>query len=276
MITQSRPTSNGRRHSSYLSSTKYSTKKPLKALSKIKSKITGRNNQGKITIRHRGGAQKRKLRLIDFRRNKIDVMGKVVSIEYDPNRSADIALINYIDGDKRYILAPDGMVVGHEVMSGNNAEIKPGNSLPLRKIPLGTPIHNIELTPGKGGQMVRGAGTAAVLQSKEGNFAQVLLPSKELRLISLDCRATIGQVSNQEHKIIKYGKAGRRRNMGWRPSVRGVAMHPAAHPHGGGEGRSGIGMKAPKTPWGKKALGKKTRKRKKYSNRYIIRDRRSK
>lgn len=276
MIIKTKPTSNGRRHSSYISSKKYSTKKPLKALSKIKSKITGRNNQGKITIRHRGGAQKRKLRQIDFRRNKFEVVGKVVSIEYDPNRSADIALINYADGDKRYILAPDGMVVGHEIVSSDKAEIKAGNSLPLRVIPLGTPIHNIELTPGKGGQMVRGAGTAAIIQSKEGKFAQVLLPSKELRLISLDSRATIGQVSNQEHKIIKYGKAGRRRHMGWRPSVRGVAMHPAAHPHGGGEGRSGIGMKAPKTPWGKKALGKKTRKLKKYSNRYIIRDRRSK
>ncbi len=275
MITQSRPTSNGTRHASYISSKKYSTKKPHKGLSRIKSKITGRNNQGKITIRHRGGASKRKLRLLDFRRDKIDVVGKVVSIEYDPNRSADIALITYVDGEKRYILSPDGLLVGHEVVSGSQADIKPGNSLPLRDIPLGTPIHNIELTPGKGGQMVRGAGTAATVQSKEGKFAQVLLPSKELRLISLDCRATIGQVSNQEHKIITYGKAGRRRRMGWRPTVRGVAMHPAAHPHGGGEGRSGIGMKAPKTPWGKKALGKKTRKLKKYSNRYIIRDRRS-
>jgi len=271
-----RPTTPGRRHASVLVNETLTTDKPLKSLTTFKRKINGRNNAGKITIRHRGGAQKRKLRLIDFKRDKREIPGKVSTIEYDPNRTANIALIVYPDGEKRYILAPDGLHVGKQIMAGEAAEIEVGNALPLKNIPIGTAIHNIEIQPGKGGKMVRGAGTAAYIQSKEEKFVSVLLPSKEVRLIPLDAYATIGQVSNQERKEISLGKAGRKRHMGWRPTVRGIAMAPNAHPHGGGEGRSGIGMKAPKTPWGKKALGKKTRSKRQYSNQYIVKDKRQK
>ncbi len=251
-------------------------KKPEKSLLRILKKTAGRNSYGRITVRHRGGGHKRYYRLIDFKRDKFDIQGRVVALEYDPNRSATIALIQYPDGDKRYILAPDKLKRGDFVMAGEKAPIKEGNALPLSRIPVGMPIHNLELKPGSGGKLVRGAGTAAFIQVKEGKYASVKLPSGEMRLINARCFATIGQVSNLDHKNQKLGKAGRRRHLGWRPAVRGVAMHPGAHPHGGGEGRSGIGMKSPKTPWGKKALGKKTRKRRKYSNKYIIKDRRSK
>lgn len=251
-------------------------KEPEKKLIKILPKHSGRNANGKVTVRHRGGRQKRFWREIDFKREKKDMEAKVVSIEYDPNRSANIALLHYKDGEKRYILAPEGLKIGSTVVSSKKAKVEVGNSLPLRKIPIGVPIHNLELTPGKGGQLVRGAGTAAVIQSKEGDMAIVKLPSKEVRKIALDCFATVGQVGNIHKKNIKLGKAGRKRLLGFRPAVRGVAMHPGAHPHGGGEGRSGIGMPSPKSPWGKKTLGKKTRKKKKYSDKYIVKDRRRK
>lgn len=275
-VTLVNPTSPGRRHHRRLGGSLFTTSTPHQPLTRIKSKITGRNNSGKITVRHRGGGEKRRLRLIDFKRTKLDIPGKVVSLEYDPNRSANIALVSYNDGDKRYLLAPDGLQIGHLIMAGSQADVLPGNALPLSAIPVGTPIHNLELRPGKGGQLVRGAGAAAYIQSKEPRFAAVLLPSKEIRLISLDCYATIGQVSNPEWKTLTQGKAGRRRHRGFRPTVRGTAQHPDSHPHGGGEGRSGIGLVAPKTPWGKRTLGKKTRKRNKYSNHLIIKDRRRK
>ncbi len=270
-----RPTSAGFRHRSVLPSQRITKARPEKSLlaGPIK-KHSGRNNLGQVTIRHRGGGHKRRLRLIDWQRNKLNLAGKVIAIEYDPNRSADLALIHYPDGDKRYIIAPHEMKVGDTVISSDKADIKSGNSLPLRHIPIGTPIHNLEITPGKGGQLVRGAGSQAFIQSKEHGFATVLLPSKEIRLLRLDCRATIGQVTNPEFRTLKLGKAGRKRHMGWRPTVRGVAMHPDAHPHGGGEGRSGIGMPSPKSPWGKPTLGKKTRRLKRYSHKYIIKHRR--
>lgn len=250
--------------------------RPLKKLSKNLHKHSGRNSSGKITTRHRGGRQKRYYRIIDFKRDKKNIEGKVATIEYDPNRSANIALVFYADGDKRYILAPNGLKIDTIVVCGENVPQKIGNCLPLKKIRIGTLVHNIELNPGKGGQIVRGAGTAAILQSKEDKLAVLKLPSGEVRKINLDCYATIGTVGNIHVKNIKIGKAGRKRLMGFRPSVRGVAMHPAAHPHGGGEGRSGIGMPSPKSPWGKRTLGKKTRKKKKYSDKYIIKDRRKK
>jgi len=270
------PTTAGRRHASFIKKTGLTRKRPLKALTGIKRKINGRNNTGQITVRHRGGAHKRLLRDIDFKRNKREMEAKVVSLEYDPNRSANIALLIYPDGDKRYILAPDGLKVDSKVLTAEMTDIEPGNSMPLRNIPVGTPIHNLELIPGKGGQIVRSAGSSATIQSKEEKFASVLLPSKEIRLIPLDAYATIGQVSNIEWKTRSLGKAGRKRHMGWRPTVRGVAQHPNSHPHGGGEGRSGVGMKAPKTPWGKRTLGVKTRNKRKYSNKYIVKDRRKK
>jgi large subunit ribosomal protein L2 len=270
------PTSPGTRHKSAVKRV-LSRVKPEKSLLKPKNKITGRNNRGVITIRHRGGGEKRHLRIIDFKRaEKSGVMGKVDSIQYDPNRSANLALVIYADGDKRYILAPKGLMAGDPVMVGEAAEIKPGNALPLRHIPIGTPIHNLEIRPGKGGQMVRGAGVAATIQSKEGNTAAVLLPSKEVRLFSLDAYATIGQVGNDEHGSISLGKAGRKRHLGRRPQVRGSAMNPKDHPHGGGEGRSGVGLKAPKTPWGKRTMGVITRNKRKYSKRVIIKSRRQK
>lgn len=241
---------------------------------KILGKKSGRNARGKITVRHRGGREKRFLREIDFKRDKRDIPAKVVSIEYDPNRGADIALITYADGEKRYILALEGLKVGDEIMAGEKAEIKVGHALPLARIPVGTIIHNIELKPGKGGQIVRGAGTGAVLMGKEEKYAVVQLPSGEQRKLQLNCYATIGQVGNANLKTRILGKAGRRRHLGIRPTVRGVAQHPAAHPHGGGEGKSGIGMPSPKSPWGKPTLGKRTRKKKKYSDKWIIKRKR--
>ena len=260
----------GQRFASYLETKSLTKKKPEKRLRRILAKKSGRNASGKITTRHRGGRQKRFLRQIDFKREKHDIPAKVVTIEYDPNRGADIALLVYPDGEKRYILAPDKLKIGEELMAGEKSEIKPGNALPLKKIPVGTVIHNVELTPGKGGQVVRGAGTGAIVQSREGGFVVLKLPSGEARKVKENCFATIGQVSRPELKTRKLGKAGRRRLMGWRPAVRGVAMHPGAHPHGGGTGQAGIGMPSPKSPWGKKTLGKKTRKRKKYSDKLIV------
>jgi len=235
-------------------------------------KKAGRNVRGKITVRHRGGGHKRRYRIIDFKRDKAGVPARVASIEYDPNRSARIALLVYADGEKRYIIAPLGLMVGDTVMSGPEAEIRVGNALPLANIPAGTLIHNIELQPGKGGQLVRSAGTSAQLMAKEGNYAHVRLPSGEVRLIHQRCMATIGQVGNTDHGHIKLGKAGRKRHLGWRPAVRGSAMSPRDHPHGGGEGRTPIGMPSPKSPWGKPTLGKKTR-RNKSTDKWIVRRR---
>jgi large subunit ribosomal protein L2 len=247
-------------------------KEPERRLIVPLKKHAGRNFQGRITVRHRGGGTKRFYRIIDFRRNKDGVPGKVAALEYDPNRSAHIALIHYADGDKRYILAPHGLSVGDKVESGEQADIKVGNTLPLRNIPVGTIIHNIELKPGKGGQLARAAGATAQLMAKEGDYAHVRLPSGEVRLIHLDCRATIGQVGNLDHENVVIGKAGRNRWLGIRPSVRGVVMNPVDHPHGGGEGKSPIG-RHPVTPWGKPALGVKTRKKNKPSNKLIIKRR---
>jgi len=246
--------------------------KPEKSLLAPLKKKAGRNNQGRITVRHRAGGAKRRLRIIDFKRDKIGVPGRVSAIVYDPNRSSRIALIFYADGDKRYILAPQGLSVGDTVQAGGDAEIRPGNALPLSALPTGTMVHNIELRSGKGGQLVRSAGGAAQLLAKEGDHATIRLPSGEMRLVRRECMATIGQVGNAEHQGISLGKAGRKRWLGWRPTVRGSAMSPRDHPHGGGEGRSPIGMPGPKTPWGKPALGYRTRK-KKASDRLIVRRR---
>jgi large subunit ribosomal protein L2 len=247
---------------------------PEKSLVRPVRKNAGRNSQGKITVRHRGGGSKRQYRIIDFKRNKPGVPGKVMSIEYDPNRTARIALIYYRDGEKRYILAPIGLEVGATVESGPDADIKPGNNLPLRNIPTGTQVHNLELTPGKGGQLVRGAGTAAQVLAREGGHVLVRLPSGEMRRMLATCQATVGQVSNTDHKNISWGKAGKTRYRGRRPQVRGVSMSPRDHPHGGGEGRSPIGMPGPKTPWGKPALGYRTRSKKKSSTKMVVRRRR--
>ncbi len=257
-----RPTSPGRRGMTGATFEEITKEKPEKSLLLPLKKKAGRNSQGRITVRHRGGGAKRKLRIIDFKRDKLGVPGRVAAIEYDPNRSANIALIYYADGEKRYILAPSELSVGDTIKSGADAEIKPGNALPLRLIPSGTLIHNIELERGRGAQLVRSAGAAAQLMIKEGDYALVRLPSSEVRRIRIDCSATIGQVGNVDHQSINLGKAGRKRWMGWRPTVRGSAMTPRDHPHGGGEGRSPIGMPGPKTPWGKPALGYRTRKRK--------------
>jgi len=270
-----RPTSPGRRGATGATFEEITKSKPEKSLTLPLKKRAGRNNQGRITVRHRGGGAKRKLRIIDFKRNKPGVPGRVAAIEYDPNRSARIALIYYADGDKRYILAPLGLSVGDIIQSGDDAEIKPGNSLPLRQIPTGTMIHNIELQPGKGGQMVRSAGLAAQLVAVEGEYALLRLPSGESRRVRSNCSATVGQVGNVDHQGIKLGKAGRKRWRGWRPTVRGSAMTPRDHPHGGGEGRSPIGLPGPKTPWGKPALGYKTRKPK-ASDKMIVKRRGSK
>ncbi len=234
-----------------------------------KNKSGGRNATGRITVRHIGGGNRRKYRIIDFKRNKDNIPAKVASIEYDPNRSANIALLVYADGEKRYIIAPVGLQKGDTVMSGENADIKTGNTLPMEKIPVGTVIHNIEMHPGKGGQIARSAGNSAQLMAKEGKYATLRLPSGEMRYLPIKCRATIGQVGNLEHEIVSLGKAGRKRHMGVRPTVRGVVMNPCDHPHGGGEGKSPIGMPSPVTPWGKPALGYKTRKKNK-SNKFII------
>jgi len=267
-----RPTSPGRRGMSVSDFEEITRSTPERSLLRPVQKQAGRNNEGRVTVRHRGGGHKRRYRVIDFKRDKLGVPGRVDSIEYDPNRSARIALVVYADGDKRYILAPLGLLVGARIMAGPQAEVRVGNALPLRSIPLGTMVHNIELQPGRGGQLARSAGTAAQLMAKEDEYAQVRLPSGEVRRVLLVCMATIGQVGNTEHANLNLGKAGRRRWMGWRPAVRGVAMEPNSHPHGGGEGRSPVGMPGPKTPWGKPALGYKTRT-KKPSDKYIVRKR---
>ena len=246
---------------------------PEKSLLAKKNKTAGRNSQGKITVRHIGGGNRQKYRVIDFKRMKDDIPAKVAAIEYDPNRTANIALLNYADGEKAYIIAPVGLKVGDELMNGANAEIKVGNCLPLENIPVGTEIHNIELYPGKGAQLVRSAGNSAQLMAKEGKYATLRLPSGEMRLVPIVCRATIGQVGNIEHGLVNIGKAGRKRHMGIRPTVRGSVMNPNDHPHGGGEGRAPIGRSGPSTPWGKPALGLKTRKKNKQSNKYIVRTR---
>ena len=247
-------------------------KTPEKSLVESVKKNAGRNNQGKITVRHHGGGNRRKYRLVDFRRIKDGIPAKVIGIEYDPNRTANIALICYADGEKSYILAPQGLTDGMTVMNGEKAEIRVGNCLPLSAIPVGTQVHNIELKPGKGGQMVRSAGTSAQLMAKEGKYATLRLPSGEMRMVTLECRATIGVIGNIDHNLINYGKAGRKRHMGIRPTVRGSVMNPNDHPHGGGEGKAPIGRPGPSTPWGKPALGYKTRK-KKASDKLIVRRR---
>ena len=271
-IKQFKPTSPGRRGATGPSFDEITRSRPEKALLKPKKRTGGRNNQGRISVRHRGGGAKRRLRTIDFKRDKYGIPGRVATIEYDPNRSARIALIHYVDGEKRYIICPVGLSVNDNVMSGPEAEIKPGNALPLKNIPSGTMIHNLELHKGKGGQMVRGAGVSAQLLAREENYALVRLPSGETRRIFAECMATVGQVGNPEHSQIKLGKAGRKRLMGRRPHVRGTVMNPRDHPHGGGEGRAPIGMPGPKTPWGKPALGYRTRRRKD-TNKYIVRRR---
>ena len=246
---------------------------PEKSLLAPKSRQAGRNNQGKITVRHRGGGAKKKYRIIDFKRNKDGIAATVVGIEYDPNRTANIALICYEDGEKAYILAPEGLKDGMKVMNGPEAEVRVGNCLPLSEIPVGTQIHNIELYPGKGGQLVRSAGNSAQLMAKEGKYATLRLPSGEMRMVPITCRASVGVVGNGDHSLINVGKAGRKRHMGFRPTVRGSVMNPNDHPHGGGEGKTGIGRPGPSTPWGKPALGLKTRKKNKSSNKLIVRRR---
>jgi len=265
-----KPTSPARRFMSVLSYDELSKVAPEKSLTTDLRHRAGRNNQGKITVRHQGGGARRKYRIIDFRRNKDNIPAKVTTIEYDPNRTCFIALLVYADGEKRYILAPLGLKVGDTVFSGPEADIKPGNCLPIANIPVGTLIHNVELKPGKGGQMVRSAGVAAQLMAKEGAYAQVRLPSGEVRKVLMTCRATVGTVGNTDHENVRIGKAGRSRHMGIRPSVRGVVMNPVDHPHGGGEGRSPVGMPAPMSPWGKPTQGVKTRKHRKYSDKMIV------
>jgi large subunit ribosomal protein L2 len=252
------------------------TDKPEKSLTVTLKKHSGRNVRGKITVRHRGGGTRHRYRIIDFKRNKDGIPGKVTTIEYDPNRSANIALIVYADGEKRYIIAPNKLKVGETIFSGPDVDIQTGNALPLANIPVGTIVHCIEMKPGKGAQMVRAAGNGAQLMAKEDNYAQVRLPSGEVRRIRIECRATIGEVGNLDHENIKIGKAGRKRHMGWRPTVRGSVMNPNDHPHGGGEGKAGIGRVGPVTPWGKPALGYKTRKKNKPSDKYIVKRRNKK
>ena len=271
-LKQYRPTSPGRRGMTGSSFEEITKSKPEKSLLAPKKRKAGRSNQGKITVRHRGGGAKRRLRILDFKRDKPGVPGRVAAIEYDPNRSARIALIHYADGDKRYILAPNELKVDDTIKSGPDAEVKPGNALPMKNIPTGTMIHNIEMEVGKGGQLVRSAGVAAQLMAKEGKYALVRLPSGEMRRLSIECLATIGQVGNVDHRSVNLGKAGRKRWLGWRPTVRGSAMNPSDHPHGGGEGRAPIGLPGPKTPWGKPALGYRTRKAK-ASDRMIVKRR---
>ncbi len=272
-IKKYKATTNGRRHMSTLVFDEITTSTPEKSLLTTLNKKSGRNNQGKITVRHQGGGHKRKYRIIDFKRNKDGIVGRVATIEYDPNRSANIALINYVDGEKRYILAPEGLKVGMEVLSGETADIKVGHCLALKDIPVGTVIHNIEMKPGKGGQLVRSAGTSAQILGREEKYVLVRLQSGEVRLILGECRATIGTVGNADHELVNIGKAGRTRWLGKRPTVRGSVMNPNDHPHGGGEGRTPIGRKTPVTPWGKPALGLKTRNKKKASSKLIIRGR---
>lgn len=275
-IKKYKPTSNGRRNMTSSDFAEITTNKPEKSLLAPKTRKAGRNNQGKITVRHHGGGHKKQYRIIDFKRNKDDIPGRVATIEYDPNRSANIALINYADGEKRYILAPKGLEVGQVIVSGPESDIKVGNALPLINIPMGTTIHNIEMKPGKGGQLVRSAGTSAQILGREERYVLVRLASGEVRKVLSTCRATIGEVGNGEHSLVTIGKAGRTRHMGVRPTVRGSAMNPVDHPHGGGEGRTPIGRIAPMTPWGKKAMGVKTRKSKKSSTKLIVRRRNDK
>ena len=271
-----KPVTNGRRNMTSLTYEEITTNKPEKSLVAKKSKNGGRNNQGVITTRHHGGGHKQKYRIIDFKRNKDNIPGKVATIEYDPNRSANIALINYVDGEKRYILAPKGLEVGMEIISGEEADIKVGNALPMGNMPEGTVIHNIEMQPGKGGQIARSAGVSAQILGKEGKYVTVRLASGEVRKLLSVCRATVGVVGNEDHGLVNYGKAGHMRWKGVRPTVRGSVMNPNDHPHGGGEGRTSIGRKAPMTPWGKKAMGVKTRKNKKASTKLIVRRRNGK
>ena len=269
-IITSRPTSAGRRFYTKLSSEEITKKEPEQSLLAVKKKHAGKNAQGKITVRHKGGGNRQKYRIIDFKRNKDNIPAKVVGIEYDPNRTAYIALLSYKDGEKRYIVAPVGLKVGDILMSGSNVEIRVGNNLPLSDIPVGSLIHNIELEPKKGGQLARSAGAEVQLMAKEGKYATLRLPSGEMRKVLLSCRATIGTVGNVDHELVSLGKAGRKRHMGVRPTVRGVVMNPNDHPHGGGEGKSPVGMATPVTPWGKPALGYKTRKKNNRSNRLMV------
>jgi len=271
-----KPTTPSRRFMTAADFSMLSDVKPEKSLVVKLKKTAGRNSYGRITVRHRGGGNKSKYRVIDFKRDKVDMPATVMTLEYDPNRTAYIALVQYEDGEKRYIIAPNELKVGDVVLSSDKADIKPGNALPLANIPVGTIIHNIEISKNKGAQLVRSAGNAAQLMAKEGNYALVRLPSGEVRKILIECKATVGQVSNLEHENVSIGKAGRKRHMGIRPTVRGVVMNPCDHPHGGGEGKSPIGRPSPVTPWGKPALGYKTRKTKKHSSKLIIKDRRSK
>ena len=271
-----KPTTAGRRNMSVTDYSRLSKKGPEKGLLEPLNKKSGRNSYGRITVRHRGGGNRKKYRVIDFKRQRADVPAKVLTLEYDPNRSAFIALIQYEDGQKSYIIAPHGLKVGDTVVSGTGADIKPGNALPLSAIPTGTFIHNVELYPGKGGQLARSAGNQAQLMAKENGMALLRLPSGELRNVSQLCMATIGQVSNLDHENVKIGKAGRKRHMGWRPTVRGSVMNPNDHPHGGGEGKSPVGRPGPVTPWGKPALGYKTRSKKNRSDKFIVKRRNSK
>ncbi|MCL1924506.1 MAG: 50S ribosomal protein L2 [Defluviitaleaceae bacterium] len=275
-IRRYKPYTPSRRHMTSSDFSEITKKEPEKSLVTHLKTYSGRNNQGKITVRHRGGGAKKKYRIIDFKRNKDGIPATVKGIEYDPNRTANIALLAYADGEKRYMLAPVGLKVGDKIMNGAEAEIKIGNTLPMKDMPVGTQIHNIEMKPGQGGKLVRSAGNAAQLMAKEGKYATLRLPSGEMRLVPIDCRATVGQVGNTDHELIKIGKAGRKRHMGIRPTVRGSVMNPNDHPHGGGEGRTPIGRSAPSTPWGKPALGYKTRKNNKQSNKYIVRARNKK
>jgi len=272
-IKQFKPTSAGVRGMSKLMTADITTQESFKPLLRRLKKHSGRNNYGRITVRHRGGGHKKHYRLIDFRRNKREIPASVLTIEYDPNRNCRICLLSYADGEKRYILKPEGLQVGDTVIAGPFSEIKPGNALPLKNIPLGSVVHNVELVPGLGGQLVRSAGNSAQLIAKEGDFATLRLPSSEMRMVPINCYATIGVLSNADYKNLKFGKAGRRRYLGIRPTVRGSVMNPDDHPHGGGEGRAPIGRSGPVTPWGKKTLGYKTRKRRKASNRLIVRRR---
>ncbi len=272
-IKKYKPTTPARRQMTVSTFEEITKKTPERSLVVTLKSSGGRNSYGRITVRHRGGGAKRKYRIIDFKRNKFDMPANVIAIEYDPNRSANIALVQYEDGEKRYIIAPVGLHVGDVIVSSETADIRPGNALPLKSIPVGTVIHNIELQPGKGAQLVRAAGNSAQLMAKENGYAQVRLPSSEVRMISLECLATIGQVGNIDHENISIGKAGRKRHMGWRPTVRGVVMNPCDHPHGGGEGKSPVGMPSPVTPWGKPALGYKTRSKKKQSEKFIVKHR---
>ncbi len=271
-----KPTSNARRDMSTTDYSELSKVAPERSLLVSLKKNSGRNSYGRITVRHRGGGQRRKYRVIDFKRDKFDIPAQVASVEYDPNRSAFIALLQYEDGEKRYILQPAGLKVGDTVVAGAGADIKPGNALPLTNIPVGTVVHNVELYPGRGGQLARAAGNSAQLMAKEGAYALLRLPSGELRNVPVSCMATIGQVGNLDHENVKIGKAGRKRHMGWRPTVRGSVMNPCDHPHAGGEGKAPIGRSGPVTPWGKPALGYKTRKTKKTSDKLIIKRRNDK